>query len=84
MSINAHAIHIHQCVECPFVGEPEPEQKLEQCTHPDRSLGDDLAVELEAPPPPTCPMRAKPVLLLIAVPPETRAQRRARKKERLH
>jgi hypothetical protein len=63
--MDAKALLISKCVECPFVGTPGPEQPLARCTHPDREVYEAMVV-LERKPPVTCPLRELPMVLHVA------------------
>jgi len=76
--IQAHAIDIEKCVECPYGADAStpPEATTTQCKHPLRLAGEQLEVSLAAPPPATCPHRAKMTVLRVTVPPMNRRKRR--------
>ena len=77
-TLQAHAIDLTKCVECPYGADraTPPEAKTAQCTHPKRMAGERLEVELEAPPPSTCPHRERLTVLRVIVPAPNRRQRR--------
>ncbi len=74
--IQAHAIDIEKCTECPYVSEHTRDTQTAQCTHPLRMGFEQLAVHVHAAPPKHCPHRAQMTLLRVTSPVPSRKERR--------
>lgn len=77
-TIQAHAIDIHTCGECPYGPHDgtSPEAKTTMCSHPKRLAIEMIEVMIQEPPPKTCPHREIMTILRVVVPPPNRKQRR--------
>ena len=67
-NVEAHAVDITRCTECPYVSEHKQGDRRAACTHPSRMIYDKFTVAWNEAPPVSCPHRAKPTLLRVIAP----------------
>lgn len=63
--MNAHAIDIERCTECPLLQAHDKTDRTARCEHPGMLAIEQLLVDPWAKPPKACPLRELPALLRV-------------------
>ena len=63
--MNAHAIYIECCTECPLARAHEKGDEIGHCDHPGMLSIEQLQVRLRYVPPKACPLRSLVVVLRV-------------------